>query len=277
MSIESVNAHQWGTDYRGQVPRTVFHEDSAGISVQLLDWPDESRIAKTIYSFVESTWGDQLRLDGSDEEVNRVFLQALSGRTLPAALEIPKFTFAIGGVTRAVTHELVRHREGGYGQHSQRANDERHMPIRIPATISRHPGLREAFIETCTRAKEFYARAVDSGIHVQDARSILPEHICTNICVTLPYNTLQRALSSRMSGSMYPEMCVVARMMKATVDEKCPTMGSYIMTACDRAKRCVNSDNLVPCTCQWAPDNDPSKYRYEKAQNGSEYLLGRLR
>lgn len=81
------------------------------------------------------------------------------GHTTP--LEHVSFTFEISGVSRALTHQLVRHRTGKYNQQSQRYVKLGQFDYVIPPSIAEDPELKARFIEEMERDQEAYDFFVD--------------------------------------------------------------------------------------------------------------------
>jgi thymidylate synthase (FAD) len=121
----------------------------------------------------------------SDEAVAKVLRIILtSGHT--SALEHASFTFAIDGVSRALTHQLVRHRLASYNQQSQRYVSYTDEPAFIvPPDVASDPVASEAFLDSCAAAFVAYRRLLDSGVAPEDARYLLPNAMETKIVVTM--------------------------------------------------------------------------------------------
>ncbi|NLG64463.1 MAG: FAD-dependent thymidylate synthase, partial [Actinobacteria bacterium] len=111
-----------------------------------------------------------------------------------SALEHAVFTFAIDGVSRACTHQLVRHRVASYNQQSQRyvrfgGADSFIVPPSIAANAEAH----EVFLGAMEQARAAYDRLVDIGLRdgrkkesvQEDARFVLPNATETKIVVTM--------------------------------------------------------------------------------------------
>ena len=62
-----------------------------------------------------------------------------------STLEHVTFTFAIEGVSRVLTHQLVRHRIASYSQQSQRYVKEHDFETIMPPTISSRPEAKAKF------------------------------------------------------------------------------------------------------------------------------------
>ena len=73
--------------------------------------------ARTCYS--PMTTEDIYKTMTTDPDKNREFIQRLRDMGHESPLEHVSFTFGIDGVSRALTHQLVRHRVASYSQHRQ--------------------------------------------------------------------------------------------------------------------------------------------------------------
>ena len=76
------------------------------------------------------------------------------GHTTP--LEHVSFTFEVSGVSRALTHQLVRHRTGKYNQQSQRYVKLGQFEYVVPPSISKYPDLKARYVEEMERDQEAY-------------------------------------------------------------------------------------------------------------------------
>src|SRR3990172_12935234 len=76
------------------------------------------------------------------------------------------FTFGISGVTRTLSHQLVRHRAGvAFDQQSQRYLDYKQPSYMVPGTIAdAPPELRERFVAEMDDSLEFYGQMLAAGI-----------------------------------------------------------------------------------------------------------------
>ena len=121
----------------------------------------------------------------SAEAVNRVLKTIItSGHT--SALEHASYTFAIDGVSRALTHQLVRHRLASYNQQSQRYVSYTDDPqFVVPPSVAENPVAHKHFKAACAAAFAAYREALDSGVPPEDARYLLPNAMETKIVVTM--------------------------------------------------------------------------------------------
>lgn len=105
-----------------------------------------------------------------------------SGHT--SVLEHVNFTFHVAGISRACSHQLVRHRIASYSQQSQRYADAQHQFV-IPPSIGGRPNTLAFYQDFMNKVLEHYDALVAMGIPKEDARYILPSAIATSIVVTM--------------------------------------------------------------------------------------------
>jgi thymidylate synthase (FAD) len=121
----------------------------------------------------------------SDAAVRKVLKTIItSGHT--SALEHASYSFAIDGVSRALTHQLVRHRLASYNQQSQRYVSYTDEPAFIvPPEVAADPVASAAFLDSCAASFIAYRSLLDSGVPAEDARYLLPNAMETKIVVTM--------------------------------------------------------------------------------------------
>lgn len=126
-----------------------------------------------------------------------------------SVLEHGQFVFWVGGVSRAFTHELVRHRHLQFSQRSQRYVDERFGDFVMPMELERNGGAldRVAFSDAHQQAVDQYERLVQvltaGGVPRkrarQAARYILPSGHATELVVSGNLNAWRTVLGKRMA------------------------------------------------------------------------------
>ncbi len=94
------------------------------------------------------------------------------------------FTFGIEGISRAASHQLVRHRIASYSQQSQRYVTYQNLECVVPPSIS-SAGLSSRFSEAMEYLQGLYREFIESGIPAEDARFVLPNACATKIIVTM--------------------------------------------------------------------------------------------
>ncbi|HAM16841.1 MAG TPA: FAD-dependent thymidylate synthase, partial [Eggerthellaceae bacterium] len=121
----------------------------------------------------------------SDEGIRKVLATILASGHL-STLEHASYTFAIDGVSRALTHQLVRHRLASFNQQSQRyVKFAEGLDVVKPASIAENDEASHLFDEMISKTIETYQAFLEAGIPAEDARYILPNAAETKIVVTM--------------------------------------------------------------------------------------------
>lgn len=121
----------------------------------------------------------------SEERIHKVLSTILESGHL-STLEHASYTFAIDGVSRALTHQLVRHRLASFNQQSQRyVRFTDGLETIKPASIAENDEANRLFDEMIAKTVEAYEAFLEAGIPAEDARYILPNAAETKIVVTM--------------------------------------------------------------------------------------------
>jgi thymidylate synthase (FAD) len=170
----------------------------------------------------------------SDIQVNKVLATIMRSGHF-SALEHASYTFAIDGVSRALTHQLVRHRVASFNQQSQRYVTYSSEPeIVLPQTIADDPEARAAFDTAIDVAYATYARLVEAGIPAEDARYVLPNACIAKIVVTMNIRELLHFFEVRCCNRAQWEIQKLARRMLDLVEPTAPYIFMDAGAACRR-------------------------------------------
>jgi len=170
----------------------------------------------------------------TDEAVRRVLRTVISsGHT--STLEHASYTFAIDGVSRAMTHQLVRHRLASYNQQSQRyvAYDSEPVFV-VPPSVAADQVTRAAFDDACAAAFEAYRAQLDAGVPAEDARYLLPNAMETKIVVTMNVRELLHFFELRCCKRAQWEIREVALAMLALAEPTAPYIFMDAGASCRR-------------------------------------------
>ena len=118
------------------------------------------------------------------EDTEKAFIRMLIERGHLSVLEHAYATFRISGVSRAFTHQLVRHRLCSFIQQSQRYVDESNFNFIEPQSIKNNPEAHSIFTEFMDNARKTYVELQKLGIKNEDARFVLPNAAESQIVVT---------------------------------------------------------------------------------------------
>lgn len=133
----------------------------------------------------------------TDEQVAKILKIILAGGH-SSTLEHASYTFAIEGVSRALTHQLVRHRMASYNQQSQRYVAVKDgLSFVKPQTVKDNAEANQIFDEAIKSCEETYEKLVAAGVPKEDARFILPNAAETKIVVTMNIRELLHFFSVR--------------------------------------------------------------------------------
>lgn len=170
----------------------------------------------------------------SDEAVRRVLKTIItSGHT--SALEHASYTFAIDGVSRALTHQLVRHRLASYNQQSQRYVTYAEEPSFVtPPSVAGDPAVAGAFATATRAAFDAYRALVDAGVPAEDARYLLPNAMETKIVVTMNIRELLHFFELRCCKRAQWEIRDLALSMLALAEPTAPYIFMDAGASCRR-------------------------------------------
>ena len=156
---------------------------------------------------------------------NEAYLRHILESQHFSVIEHAGFTVAITGISRACTHELVRHRHFSFSQLSQRFVKEDDAPVAIPPLFRDDPEARQVFDEHYGRTQEAYKKLVEIGtrklVTMDDktlrrkrvreaARWVLPNMTETHIAVTGNHRAWREFFEKRGELHVDAEMRQVA-------------------------------------------------------------------
>ena len=190
--------------------------------------------------------GRELMESLTDEKIRKVLTTIMSSGHF-STLEHASYTFAVEGVSRALTHQLVRHRLASYNQQSQRyVKFKEEPPIVRPASVDTNPEAAQAFDEAIDACWQAYDKLVQAGVPAEDARYILPNACETKIVVTMNIRELMHFFSNRCCNRAQWEIRELAWKMLELVRPTAPfifrTAGPGCMRgACPEGNMCCGN------------------------------------
>ncbi len=176
-----------------------------------------------------------------------------------SVIEHASFTFAIEGISRACSHQLVRHRMASYSQQSQRYVNMDGFEYVTPKSIGDKVmgktldwATHEPFDVTVRAEYEClmqnisnaYARFIELGVPEEDARYILPNACCTNIVVTMNARELRHFLKLRLCNRAQWEIRELAERMLDCVKQVSEVLFADVGPACEMDGKCPERN---PC------------------------------
>jgi len=162
----------------------------------------------------------ELMDDGTDP--GRV-LSKIVGMGHHSVVEHAVFTFSVEGVSRALTHQLVRHRIASFSQQSQRYVSLKEPTYVIPETIMSDPVSLKMYDEMMDKIWETY-RKLNERVPAEDARYVLPNGCTTNITITMNARELLHFFSLRTCSRAQWEIRDMAERMLEICKEISPVI-----------------------------------------------------
>lgn len=182
------------------------------------------------------------------QEATEKFLRMLMDLGHESPIEHVSFTFAIEGVSRTLTHQLVRHRIASYSQQSQRYVKLDAFEYITPPAIEADPVAKDIFQRAmaedqahydalCERLFESHyktlcdeevpvekARSIAEKKAIEDARYVFPNACETKIVVTMNARSLMNFFHHRCCERAQWEICEMAAAMLTEVKKVAPTL-----------------------------------------------------
>lgn len=173
-----------------------------------------------------------------------------SGHESP--LEHVKFTFAVEGVSRALTHQLVRHRVASYSQQSQRYVKESDFDYVVPPAFEKDGDLKARFTEIMGDIRAGYndileilkKNGVEGERANQDARFVLPQAAETKIVITMNARELKHFFHHRCCARAQWEIRGLAEKMLKICVRELPEVFSGSGAKCEELGYCPEGQKL---------------------------------
>lgn len=153
---------------------------------------------------------------------NKDYLANILRQNHGSVLEHAVFSFYITGVSRALTHELIRHRHLSYSQLSQRFVDESDTAIVLPPAIEEGSYSHYCLNDAAERALFMYESLVDELLNTEGlkrkqareaARAVLPNCVETRIVVSGNVRAWRDMLNRRLDPTADAEIRLVSQMI----------------------------------------------------------------
>lgn len=195
---------------------------------------------------------DPATIDQHEPADNARLIRQVCGMGHLSTIEHVNFTFLLEGVSRALTHQLVRHRVASYSQRSQRyvSHDsfEYIMPLRLAGKTVKTPAgdvpaeayYHDTMMYLNDRYKALCEAIGGNGEECrEDARYVLPNACETKIIVSMNARELVHFFGERLCLRAQWEIRHVANRMLMLCREACPTIFGRLGPKCVQAGKCV--------------------------------------
>lgn len=217
--------------------------------------PEPDRLVSAAAKLCYSRTGAEDILEGlSGDRVDK-FLNLLMEMGHQSPIEHASFTFAVEGVSRVLTHQLVRHRIASYSQQSQRYVRLEEFEYIIPPHIEEDPRARELFQRAMQEDQRHYDELVDilyikhyerlkkeeddkrarqaaEKMAIEDARYVFPNACETKIIFTMNARALYNFFRLRCCSRAQWEIRGLAEEMLRQVRKVAPILFKNAGPAC---------------------------------------------
>lgn len=151
------------------------------------------------------------------------------------------FTFGIEGVSRALSHQLVRHRIASYDQQSQRYVNSSQFEYVVPHTVERNEEANALFENTMKDLQVAYDKLVELGMPKEDARFVLPNACATRLICSMNVRSLMHFFALRLCTRAQWEIRELAQKMWKLCQEVSPEI--FVKGAnCEQLGYCPEGD-----------------------------------
>lgn len=159
-----------------------------------------------------------------------------------STVEHVSFTFAIEGISRVLTHQLVRHRIASYSQQSQRYVAEHDFEYITPPSIRKNAAAVEKFDKLMRQIRQTYDELTQMDIPKEDARYVLANATETKIVATFNARSLLHFFSLRCCQRAQWEIRQMAYMMLKEVKAVAPLLFKNAGASCVATGTCPEGD-----------------------------------
>ncbi len=108
------------------------------------------------------------------------------------------FTFAVEGISRACSHQLVRHRVASFSQQSQRYIQVKRLNEHVVTPLIITEKAANEFTSFIDAASDVYSKMVEGGVPREDARFVLPNATETSLLMTMDGRSLMHFFGLRL-------------------------------------------------------------------------------
>lgn len=204
------------------------------MKVQLVNWTPEAEatiwnIAKICYHKDTKYWTT------NTIEIENGIRKLLKSNHL-SPFEHASITFEISGISRACSHQLVRHRLASHTQQSQRYVDMANFDVVVPESIQKDVHAFDIFSGLMNQISVAYEELVNLNIPKEDARYVLPNACTTTITVTMNFRELLHFFELRCCNRAQREIREVANKMLELCQEVAPVVFENAGAPCTHGK-----------------------------------------
>ena len=207
--------------------------------VLLAHTPDIEKIISTAARTCYSDQNITNIFDHYDPSKAKSFINMLKTSGHESVFEHITFTFGIDGISRAATHQLVRHRMASYSQKSQRYVSESDFDFIVPDSIKENKEAMKQYLTAIRTISVAYDKLMAIGsIPKEDARYVLPNACASNIVVTMNVRELFHFFELRLCQRAQWEIREIAGAMLNICKNVSPVLFDSVGPFCVQHRYC---------------------------------------
>ena len=212
------------------------------MKVELLAYtPQPEQIVASAARLCYSADGVTELMESMDEERVDNFIKKLADMGHESPFEHVNFTFGVEGVSRALSHQMVRHRIASYSQKSQRYVNEKSFTYIVPPSIASNEEALADYHAQMEAIRQAYAR-LSEIIPREDARYVLPNACETKFVVTMNVRSLNNFFRLRCCQRAQWEIRELAKTMLKEVRKVAPRIFANSGAACEVEGYCPEGE-----------------------------------
>lgn len=209
--------------------------------VNLISKPEN--MLKTIYTACRTCYSAEYPINIYNSTDDQEKMLSLIERVISSGhfstIEHIQVSFAISNVSRACTHQLVRHRHMSFSQKSQRYVKEKgQFDYIIPPSIEKDENLKKSFEDFMTQISEKYQEFITAGIPAEDARFVMPNAAASSLVASLNLRELIHIANLRLCSRAQYEIRLMVKMMCEELIKEEPWLKKYLVPKCERLGFC---------------------------------------
>lgn len=216
------------------------------MKVDLISKPDN--LKKLIYTACRTCYSKEEPIEifngeYTDAEMTKLISKVMESGHL-STVEHISFSFAISGITRKTSHQIVRTRHSSFSQKSQRYVTY-HQPFgyNIPDSINpnkhylidRHGAhdIGVTYTQLMDIIQQMYTQMIEEGIPAEDARDMFPNACHTDMVWTINLRSLMHTANERLCTNAQKEYRQLMQKMCGLVVKEYPFLKDFLVPKCE--------------------------------------------
>lgn len=226
-----------------RIKEVFMTEHEVTPQVKIISKPEN--ILRTVYTACRTCYSSDspININDCDNAKDNEKALKLISRVISSGhystIEHVQISFAISGISRACSHQLVRHRLMSFSQKSQRyVKEKEQFDYIVPATIKKNEELYKKYQEFMKHTTDLYLEMTENGIPAEDARFILPNATSTSMVASLNLREMIHLANLRLCTRAQAEIRTLIKLMCEELIKQEPWLADYLVPKCEKLGFC---------------------------------------